>query len=226
MKQAPYLLILILLSITICATGIIGSTVSIQKEYLKTPDTITGQIHPLVKQIFYDLPLEKSRKDLRDFILNDKRFISTDSIFNNYHPLSFFKGITTDKGLIISNPDSIKVLLFLGNTSLSTEKGGEADFKDIMLVNCKYYYSSKDNVEMEYGRLQNMLQPILKDTSSGKSEAPYLIGKSRGQMIIFEKIFESFKPYYRVGISSTTMKPANGSKSIFVLDIVFGKEDK
>jgi hypothetical protein len=114
----------------------------------------------------------------------------------------------------------------LGNTSLSTEKGAEADFKDIMLLNCKYYYSSKNNVDMEYERLLNMLQPILKDTSSGKSESPFLIGKSYGQMIVVENIFESFKPYYRVGISSTSMIPANNSKSIFVLDIVFSKEDK
>lgn len=226
MKQTLYLLILILFSLIINATGIVAPKVSSHKEYLKTSDTITGLIHPVVKQIFYDLPLEKSRKDLLDIIMNDKRFVSTDSIFNNYQPLSFFKGITADRGLIISKPDSIKFLLFLGNTSLITEKGGKAVFKDIMLVNCKYYYSSKDSVEMEYERLLNKLQPILKDSSSGKSESPYLIGKSRGQMIIVEKIFESFKPYYRVGISSTTMIPANDSKSIFVLEIVFGKEDK
>ena len=226
MKQTLYLLTLILFSLTICAKGIIDSNVSIQKEYLKTLDTITEQIHPVIKQIFYNLPIEKSRKYLRDIILNDKRFVSTDSIFNNYQPSSFFKGITANRGQINSKPDSIKILLFLGNTSLSTEKGAEADFKDIMLLNCKYYYSSKNNVDMEYERLLNMLQPILKDTSSRKSESPFLIGKSHGQMIVVENIFESFNPYYRVGISSTSMIPANNSKSIFVLDIVFSKEDK
>lgn len=226
MKQTLYLMRIILFSIAIFASGNAVSTGSIHKEYAHKLDSLTGQIHPLVKHIFYDLPLEKSRKDIRNAILNDNRFVSTDTIFNNYEPTSFFKGITADRGLIQSNPDSIQVMLFLGNTSLVTEKGSEAEFKDIMLVNCKYFYSRKDIVEMEYGRLINLLYPILKDSSIGKSETPYLKSKSSGQMIITENIFESYKPYYRVGISSISMIPTNESNSVYVLDIVFGKEDK
>lgn len=226
MKQTLSLFTLILFLVSKCATGITDSTVSSHKESVKTPDTLTGQIHPVVKQIFYDLPLEKSREDILNKILNDKKFVSTDFFFNNYQPSSFFKGNTTDRGLITSKPDSIQVLLALGYTSLTTEKGGKADYKNIMLLNCKYFYSSKDSVEREYGKLLKMLYPILTDSSSTKSESPYSTGKVSGQMISNGKIFESYKPYYRVGINSISMIPANNSKSVFVLDIVYGKEDK
>jgi hypothetical protein len=225
MKQRFYFLTVILFSLTLYAIGTIGSTVGMHYEYLIKLDTLTGQIHPVVKQLFYGLPLEKSRKDIREAILNDKRFVSTDSVFNNYQPFSFFKGVSADRGLIQSKPDSIQVLLALGHTSLTTEKGGEADFKDIMLLNYKYFYSSKDSVEMEYRRLLTMFYPIFKDSTSEKSESPFSIGKVSGQMIINGNIFESYKPYYRVGINSISMIPTDDSKSIFVLDIVFGKED-
>ncbi len=176
--------------------------------------------------MFYNLPLDKSRKELREIILKDKRFISTDSVFNNYQPSSFFKGITVDKGIVTSTPDPIELLLALGNTSVAIQKGGDPEFKDIMLLNCRYFYSNKEDVEIECKRMLNFLKPIIKDCIKGKSESPYLISKTNGTMIINEVLCESFKPYYRVGISSISMIPANGSKSTFVLDIVFSKEDK
>ena len=226
MKQTFYILNLILLSFIINAEVNATSIENLYKENLQTSDTLIGQVHPTVKRIFYNLPLEKSRLEIRAKVLSDDRFVSTDTIFNNYQPSSFFKGITANKGLIESNPDSIQFMLFLGNTSLSTIKGAEAEFKDIMLINCKYFYSSEDSVNIEIRRITNMLNSILKDTSSGKSEAPYLNGNLSGNMIIKESIYESYKPYYRVGISSISIIPSDKSKRIYILDLVFGKEDK
>jgi len=225
-KQPFDLLTLILFCLSLFSIGSKASTNSIHEELLKTPDSLKEQIHPQVKHLFHNLPLEKPRKEIRAVIRNDGRFVSTDSVFNNYEPSSFFKGIALDKGLILSNPDSIQVLLGLGNTLLSTEKGVEADFKDIMLLNFSYFYSEKENSEDEYGRLINLLSPILKDTTSIQSEAPYAMSEIQGQMTIHEIIFENFAPYYRVAISSLSFHPADGSKSFFELDIVFGKEDK
>lgn len=226
MKKTIFLLIFILFSIALNATSFKGSQFGIDKDYVINFDTLKEQVHPTVKKIFYDLPLEKSRKELLEVILNDKRFVSTDSIFNNYKPNSFFKGISTNYGLIESKPDSIQILLALGYTSLTIEKGGEADFKNIMLLNCKYYYSSKDVVYIEYEKLLHKLYPILSDSTSDTSFSPYSIGKESGKMIIDGKIFENFKPYYRIGISSISMLPDNNGKSVYVLDLVFGKEDK
>ena len=190
-------------------------------------DTVhTGQIHPIIKNIFYNLPLEKSRLDLREVILNDKRFILTDTTFNNFKPSSFFKGITADKGLIKSNPDSIQVLLFYGNAALVTEKGGQEDStKHPMGVQCKYFFSNKDSVEMEYRSLLNLVYPIYTDTSSIKDdkwEAEF----SKSSEKCIGKIFDHFDPYYRFGISYISVIPIDGSKPVFVLDMVFSKEDK
>lgn len=190
-------------------------------------DTVQArQIHPIIESIFYNLPLEKSRLDLREIMVNDRRFVLTDTTFNNFKPSSFFKGITTDKGLINSKPDSIQVMLIYGNAALITEKGGQEDFnKHPMIVECSYFYSNKDTVELEYGRLLNLVHPIFTDTSSIKIdnwETEY----SKGTQKCIGKIFDHFEPYYRVSISSVSFIPADGSKNVFVLNIAFSKEDK
>lgn len=186
----------------------------------------TGQVHPIIENIFYNLPLDKSRLELREIIVNDKRFILTDTTFNDYPPHTFFKGITADKGLIKSNPDSIQVLLAYGNAALVTEKGGQEDFdKHPMFLECKYFFSNKDSVDMEYTRLLNLVHPIYTDTSLIKDDK-WETAYSKGIQKCIGKIFDHFDTYYRVAISYISFIPADGSKPVFVLDIVFSKEDK
>jgi hypothetical protein len=197
------------------------------QEKTHTTDTLqTGQIHPIIESIFYSLPLDKSRLDLREVLLNDHRFILTDTTFNDYPASTFFKGITSDKGLLISDPDSIEVLLAYGNAALITEKGGQLDTtKHPMLLEYKYFFSYKDSVEMEYKRLLELVKPIYTDTSSIKEdkwEAQFSISTEK----CIGKIFDHFDPYYRVAISYICVTPIDGSQPVFVLDLVFSKEDK
>jgi hypothetical protein len=224
---------LLILTVT-TLTAVLGSTAcntgpknSQTQETTQTADTVkASQVHSVIENIFYNLPLEKSRLDLREAILNDKRFILTDTTFNNFKPSSFFKGISADKGLIKSNPDSIQVMLFYGNAALVYEKGGKEDLnKHPMGLQCKYFFSNKASIEMEYRSLLNLVYPIYTDTSSIKDdkwEAKF----SKSSEKCIGKIFDHFDPYYRVGISYISVIPVNGSKSVFVLDIVFSKEDK
>ena len=183
------------------------------------------QVSSVIENIFYNLPLEKSRLDLREVILNDKRFILTDTTFNDFPPPTFFKGITSDKGLIKNNPDSIQVMLIYGNAALVTEKGGEEDFdKHPMILECQYFYSNKDSADVEYERLLKMVQPIFTDTTSIQNdnwEAEF----SKGREKCIGKIFDHFDPYYRLSISTISFTPYKGSKSYFVLNISFSKED-
>ena len=196
-------------------------------EKTQRADTLhTRQVQPIIKNIFYNLPLEKSRLDLRKVIVNDKRFILTDTTFNDYPPTTFFKGITADKGLIKSKADSIHVLLAYGNAALVTEKGAQEDFnKHPMLLECRYFFSYKDSVETEYRRLLNLVHPIYTDTSSIK-EDKWEAQFSKSTEKCIGKIFDHFDPYYRVAISYISVMPIDGSKPVFVLDIVFSKEDK
>jgi hypothetical protein len=188
------------------------------------------KVHPIIENIFYNLPLEKSRLDLREVIVNDKKFILTDTTFNNFKPLTFFKGITVDKGILNAEPDSIQIMLIYGNAALTTEKGGQEDStKHPMILECQYFYSNKDSVDMEYGRLLNLVHPIYTDTSSIKDdkwETAYSKGNQKGTQKCIGKIFDSFDPYYRVAISSISFIPADGSKPVFEIDIAFSKEDK
>ena len=207
-------ILFILIAISFKATGQVSDTLN------------ASQVAPAVKNIFYNLPLEKSRLDLREVLVNDKRFISTDTTFNNFKPSTFFKGTTTDKGLIQSNPDSIQVMLIYGNAALVTEKGGQEDTtKHPMILEYQYYFSDQDKVKMEYRRLLKMVQPIYTDKSStteDKWEAEF----SESSEKCVGKIFDHYDPYYRVAIAYITIKPTDGSKPFFVLDIAFSKEDK
>ena len=226
------LLILSITTLTTVLTACNSTTKNPQtKQTNQSTDTVqTGQIQPIIKNIFYNLPLEKPRLDLREVILNDKRFVLTDTTFNNYKPSTFFKGLTTDKGLIISNPDSIQVMLIYGNAALIVEKGGQEDpNKHPMILECKYFFSNRESAEMEYGRILNLVHPIYTDTSSiiiDNWETGYSNGKHKGTQTCIGKIFDSFKPYYRVAVSNISYIPEDGSKPVFVLNIAFSKEDK
>jgi hypothetical protein len=192
----------------------------------QTDDTLKIiKVHSTIKQIFYNLPLEKSRLDIREILLNDKRFVLTDTNFNDYPPSAFFKGIIVDNGLIQSNPDSIQVLLAYGNAALTVEKGGQEDStKHPMLLECNYFFSNKKSVELEYNRLLNLVQPIYTDTSTiedDKWEAQFT--KSSEKCI--GKIFDHFDPYYRLSLAYVSVIPVNHSSPYYVLSIVFSKED-
>lgn len=189
-----------------------------------------GKVHPIIESIFYGLPLDKSRLDLREVILKDKRFVLTDTTFNDYPPSTFFKGITVDKGLIKSKPDSIQVMLIYGNAYLITEKGGQEDsIKHLMILNCQYFFSNKESALLEYGRMLNIVHPIFSDTSSIRDDqwaTEYTKGKQNGIQKGIGKSFDCFEPYYRVALSTISFMPADGSTPVFVLDITFSKEDK
>jgi hypothetical protein len=186
-----------------------------------------GQIHPAIKSIFYNLPLDKSRQDLREAIANDRRFISKDTNSNIFQSsMHNFLGITADRGLIKSQPDSVEILLAFGNTPLAIKRDGQTDFRDVLILNCKYFYSSDDSMRTEYKRLLNIIHPILKDSNGTKIETVYSKGSSRGHLKTHGTIFESFEPYYSVEVSSATLTPANGLKSTFGLYIEFRKEDR
>lgn len=78
---------------------------------------------------------------------------------------------------------------------------------------------------MEYRRLLTLVHPIFNDTSSIKDdkwEAQFSKSKEKCD----GKIFDHFDPYFRVGISYISVIPFDRSKPVFVLDLVFSKEDK
>jgi hypothetical protein len=213
-----------ILTVAALSCSCTGKTLS-QETKLAADTVKTFQVSSAIENIFYNLPLEKSRLELREVILNDKRFILTDTTFNDFPPPTFFKGITSDKGLIKNNPDSIQVMLIYGNAALVTEKGGEEDFdKHPMILECQYFFSNKDSADAEYERLLKMVQPIFTDTTSiqdGRWESEFSKGKEK----CVGKIFDHFDPYYRLSISTISFTPYKGSKSYFVLNISFSKED-
>ncbi len=231
-KEKTMKRVLIIVSFTVFLVGLVRAVSCSGAEKTQTQETKlaadtaqTFQVSSVIENIFYNLPLEKSRLDLREVILNDKRFTLTDTTFNDFPPPTFFKGITSEKGLIKNNPDSIQVMLIYGNAALVTVKGGEEDFdKHPMILECQYFFSNKDSANAEYERLLKMVQPIFTDTTSIQNdnwEAEFSKGKEK----CVGKIFDHFDPYYRLSISTISFTPYKGTKSYFVLNISFSKED-
>lgn len=187
-------------------------------------------VHPIIKKLLYNLPLEKSRLDLREVMLNDKRFVLTDSTFNDFPPPTFFKGIATDQGIIQSKTDSVQIMLIYGNAILTTVKGGEPDSsKHPMIIESTYYFSNKKDAQTEYERILGLIQPLYNDATSimdDKWESTYNKGAQKGTQKCLGKIFDHFEPYYRVSVSQIDFIPDNNSKPTYVLNISFSKEDK
>jgi hypothetical protein len=170
-----------------------------------------GQIHPLVKQIFYDLPLDKTRSDLREIIAHDQRFRSTDTASETVKNLiPYFRGVTTDKGLITSTPEAIEILLTFGNSPSVSAHEGQTD----LILNVKYFYSVKDSAEAGYRHLIKILPAAFKDSRDIKVETPYSGGSTRYEFTAAGKLFENFNPYYRVEIVTASM--ANNTYGLFV----------
>jgi hypothetical protein len=169
-----------------------------------------GQIHPKVGQIFYDLPLDKTRAELREIIARDKRFRSTDTLSEIVKDsIPYFRGVTSDKGVIKSKPDSIEIQLTFGHSASIRSKSGQAD-----LLKFKYFYSVKDSVESEYQNLVKLLNGVFKDSSDIRVETPYSKGSPRYQYNASGKVFENFDPYYRVELLKATM--GNNTFALFV----------
>lgn len=184
------------------------------------------QIPEDLKRIFYGLPLELSRLDLREVIVHDQRFKSTDTTFNGLAPASFFKGTTSDQGLIQSNPDSIQVMLIYGDAALVTERGGDPDFdKHPVIFECRYFYSNKDSAEREYEQMVRLLEPIFTDSSAVKTEL-WESEYAQGIQKCNGKVFDHYGPYFRTAISTINFIPDDGSTEYFVLNVSFSKEDK
>ncbi len=181
-----------------------------------------GQIHPTVKHIFYDLPLEKSRLDLREIIASDKRFTTSDTISNLFkNTMPYFLGVATDKGVVSSKPDSIEIHLSFANTTFANVKGGQQEYRTIMYLSLKYFYSNNSSVKAEYKNLIKMLSTTLKDSFDVEVKETYTSDPSRVQFKSIGKTFENFDPYYSVQILTTSM-----ANNIYALNIEFRSEEK
>ncbi len=108
--------VFLILTVAALSCSETGKTQS--QETTQAADTVkTFQVSTVIENIFYNLPLEKSRLELREVILNDKRFTLTDTTFNDFPPPTFFKGIASDKGLYFINPDSTEICFTISATA-------------------------------------------------------------------------------------------------------------
>ena len=167
--------------------------------------SVLGQTSETVKHIFLDLPLDKPRADIHKTIKADKRFKSTDkdtSYFNSF--MYTYIGLTNDKGIIKSKPDSIEIELTYGVGS-SHINGKKMKSYSSTYLKLRYFYSSLDSVEKEYQNILSVLRPILKDTSYTRIDTIFSDSPVRSQFKATGMTFKNKKTTYSVEVLNASI---------------------
>jgi hypothetical protein len=101
-----------------------------------------GQINPKANSLFFNLPLDSSRKEIQKRLKADKNFKEyfgadtsdfTEKLFNTY------LGRTLEKGLLKSQPDSIEIELTFGIAEHKVNKRVSKATKVQTILRVKYY---------------------------------------------------------------------------------------
>ena len=181
-----------------------------------------GQTDQIIKHIFFDLPLDLNRTELRKAISSDKRFKISDTISNLFkETMPYFQGHSSEKGVIKVDPDSIEIQLTFGSNSISTIKGNQAESKDVMELNLRYFFNNKDIVKEEYINLLQTLNVALKDSQETNRKITWSANPTFNDFKAVGKIFSNYEPYYTIEILI-----ANFSSNRYALYLTFEKEDK
>ncbi|MFT3682153.1 MAG: hypothetical protein QM791_17900 [Ferruginibacter sp.] len=126
-----------------------------------------GQLKSPVRELFFGINLNASRKAIYNQLASDKRFfqkgyIETDSLSPFYH--GEFHGLSFDKGLVEAKPDSIEISLNWLKISRLV-KNGEHETINNLIFFSKYYYSSNDIAKKEYQQIIDLVSRKNSDTS-------------------------------------------------------------
>jgi len=181
-----------------------------------------GQTNKKVKEIFYNLPLDASRKEISVKLNSDSRFRSTDKFLdsNSYFSEPSFIGLCSDLGLVKSKPDSLEVELTWGYSYSPKSKKKRNDFSDLYFKS-RYYYSSPDSVEKEYRNMLTILRKLTSDTLSAGIDTIYSDSPIRSQLKAHGVEFVFHKPYYKVQVLF-----ANITKNYFGLFLEYTRKEK
>jgi len=167
-----------------------------------------GQTNTLIKTIFYNLPLNTSRNEIKKKLLSDKRFTSSkthaDSLLLDY-PEDTYLGLCDSKGLVRISPDSVEIELTFGYSYTPEKKRKNHQSSNDLYLKLRYYYSEKDSAEKAYYNIIDLLRPLTKDTlitgiDTVLSESPIRSQlKAKGMDFIFHK------PFYKVTVLFATI---------------------
>jgi len=185
-----------------------------------------GQTSSIVKNIFYNLPLDKQRFDIYETLKSDKRFKSSTKDTNHLNIFSIYSysGLCQDNGIVKSKADSIEIELSnaIGlSPTKKINKKGKSKTINFTFLEIRYFYPSRDSAEKEYKNLLNILEPVFKDTGFITIDTIYSDSPLRSQFKATGIIFNNHKPKYsvRVLIASIT-------KNYFRLSIEFERDEK
>jgi hypothetical protein len=167
--------------------------------FVLTINLALGQTDPRVRQIFLNLPLDKSRIDIQNAIKSDRRFISTDTDTTDLLNEFTYIGLSKDNGVVKSKPDSVEIELTYGITANGSNTKSKA-FGDKTYLKLRYFYSSRDSVDKEYHKLLNILQPNFKDAANTRIDTIYSDSPYRRKFKASGMTFKSSKPKFTIQV--------------------------
>ena len=160
-----------------------------------------GQTNKKVKEIFYNLPLDATRKEISVKLISDGRFRSTDKFSDS--TLFFFEpsyiGLCSDLGLVKSKPDSLEVELTWGY-SYGPESKKQSDNLSDLYFKSRYFYSSPDSAEKEYQNMLAIFRKITRDTTLVGIDTIFSESPIQSQFKAHGVEFIFHKPYYKVQV--------------------------
>jgi hypothetical protein len=119
---------------------------------------VTAQTEQKMRELFYGLPVDSSRKVICQRLKSDKRF--KEKTFNP--STDSYLGLCNDMGLIKSKPDSILIRITYGQ-GVNHE---DNSLIKTTIIKSYYYFTSAETAQAEYSKLTAFLKPLAKDSTS------------------------------------------------------------
>jgi hypothetical protein len=166
-----------------------------------------GQTNASIKEIFYNLPLDASRKMIKKQLASDKTFLSSEKPSDTAFIFleDTFLGLCNNNGLIRTVPDSVEVELTFGYSLSREKKKGNNRYSNDLFLKLRYYYSIKDSAEKEYHSMLGKLRPLTKDTLPIEVDTIYSDSPNRSKLKAKGTEFIFHKPDYKVTVLSVSI---------------------
>lgn len=121
-----------------------------------------AQADQKIKTLFYNLPVDSSRKIIYKSLASDKRFTETTKKTGADTSEKVYTWKCNNRGLIKSGTDSILFVLGFGKGMIrETDK-----LLKTKIIYTKYFFASLDTAKSEYSKLLSYIKPMAKDSSS------------------------------------------------------------
>ena len=181
-----------------------------------------SQNNKTIKNIFYNLPIERTREEIKKSLNKDKRFISknkkTEPAFQSKDTIHFiipdifntYIGKCLDNGITYSKADSIEIELTFGyesgEMSMDRRMKYNSNETETTILKVRYYYSSMDSVIREYKTITDLLKKEMKDNYQTGIDTVYSDNPISSQFKAHGMTFKNKRKHYKIEVLKAILR--------------------